>query len=123
MRAVGLQNAEFWTFVIFVVGFIPVLGGAVAGLAPPLFAAALFTLIVALLAFAFQPGFLVGGGDGVDARADHRAGGLGRAADHGRRASDDRADEAALKHQGRSEDKRQGGGAARQASGHGGVSG
>lgn len=36
MRAVGLQNAEFWTFVIFVVGFIPVLGGAVAGLAPPL---------------------------------------------------------------------------------------
>jgi predicted PurR-regulated permease PerM len=38
MRAVGLQNAEFWTFVIFVVGFIPVLGGAVAGLAPPQFA-------------------------------------------------------------------------------------
>jgi predicted PurR-regulated permease PerM len=38
MRAVGLQNAEFWTFVIFVVGFIPILGGAVAGLAPPMFA-------------------------------------------------------------------------------------
>ena len=38
MRAVGLQNAEFWTFVIFIVGFIPVLGGAVAGLAPPVFA-------------------------------------------------------------------------------------
>ena len=38
MRVVGLQNAEFWTFVIFVVGFIPVLGGAIAGLAPPLFA-------------------------------------------------------------------------------------
>ncbi len=38
MRLVGLQNAEFWTFVIFVVGFIPVLGGAIAGLAPPLFA-------------------------------------------------------------------------------------
>ncbi len=38
MRAVGLQSAEFWTFVIFVVGFIPVLGGAIAGLAPPLFA-------------------------------------------------------------------------------------
>ena len=38
MKAVGLQNAEFWTFVIFVIGFIPVLGGAVAGLAPPLFA-------------------------------------------------------------------------------------
>lgn len=42
MRAVGLQNAEFWTFVIFIVGFIPVLGGAVAGLAPPLFALAQF---------------------------------------------------------------------------------
>ncbi|WP_269515118.1 AI-2E family transporter [Brevundimonas subvibrioides] len=38
MRLVGLEHAEFWTFVIFVVGFIPVLGGAVAGLAPPLFA-------------------------------------------------------------------------------------
>jgi predicted PurR-regulated permease PerM len=38
MKAVGLQNAEFWAFVIFVVGFIPVLGGAVAGLAPALFA-------------------------------------------------------------------------------------
>ncbi|MEN5145357.1 AI-2E family transporter [Brevundimonas diminuta] len=38
MRAVGLQNAEFWTFVIFIVGFIPMLGGAVAGCAPPLFA-------------------------------------------------------------------------------------
>lgn len=38
MMAVGLDNALFWTFVIFVVGFIPVLGGAIAGLAPPLFA-------------------------------------------------------------------------------------
>jgi AI-2 transport protein TqsA len=38
MRIVGLQNAEFWTFLIFVVGFIPVLGGAIAGLAPPMFA-------------------------------------------------------------------------------------
>jgi AI-2 transport protein TqsA len=38
MRVVGLDNAEFWTFVIFIVGFIPVLGGAIAGLAPPVFA-------------------------------------------------------------------------------------
>lgn len=38
MRVIGLDHAEFWAFVIFVVGFIPVLGGAVAGLAPPLFA-------------------------------------------------------------------------------------
>src|SRR5690606_1803660 len=38
MKAVGLQNAEFWTSVIFIVGSIPTLGGAAAGLAPPLFA-------------------------------------------------------------------------------------
>ena len=38
MKVVGLQNAEFWTFLIFIIAFIPVLGGAVAGLAPPLFA-------------------------------------------------------------------------------------
>ncbi|MFT4954192.1 MAG: AI-2 transport protein TqsA [Brevundimonas sp.] len=38
MRAVGLENAGFWTFVIFIVGYIPILGGAIAGLAPPLFA-------------------------------------------------------------------------------------
>ncbi|MGO4688085.1 AI-2E family transporter [Brevundimonas sp. 2YAF1] len=38
MRAVGLQHAEFWAFVIFIVSFIPVLGGVIAGCAPPLFA-------------------------------------------------------------------------------------
>jgi predicted PurR-regulated permease PerM len=63
MRAVGLQNAEFWTFVIFVVGFIPVLGGAVAGLAPPLFALVQFEsywpaviLLVGLQAILFISG-------------------------------------------------------------------
>ena len=54
MRAVGLQNAEFWTFVIFIVGFIPVLGGAVAGLAPPLFALVQFDTY-------WQPLVLLGG--------------------------------------------------------------
>ncbi len=38
MVSVGLDNALFWTFVIFVVGYIPILGGAIAGLAPPVFA-------------------------------------------------------------------------------------
>lgn len=38
MAAVGLQNAPFWAFVIFLVCYIPVIGGAVAGLAPPMFA-------------------------------------------------------------------------------------
>lgn len=63
MRAVGLQNAEFWTFVIFVVGFIPVLGGAVAGLAPPLFALVQFesywpalVLLIGLQAILFISG-------------------------------------------------------------------
>lgn len=66
MRAVGLQNAEFWTFVIFIVGFIPVLGGAVAGLAPPLFALVQFEsywpaliLLVGLQVLLFLVGNLV----------------------------------------------------------------
>jgi predicted PurR-regulated permease PerM len=63
MRAVGLQNAEFWTFVIFIVCFIPVLGGAVAGLVPPLFALVQFetywqagVLLVGLQAILFVSG-------------------------------------------------------------------
>lgn len=66
MRAVGLQNAEFWTFVIFIVGFIPVLGGAVAGLAPPLFALVQFptywqaiVLLVGLQTILFIVGNLI----------------------------------------------------------------
>ena len=38
MVLVGLDNALFWAFLIFLVGYIPVIGGAIAGLAPPLFA-------------------------------------------------------------------------------------
>ena len=66
MRAVGLQNAEFWTFVIFIVGFIPVLGGAVAGCAPPLFALVQFDtywpaviLLVGLQTILFISGNLI----------------------------------------------------------------
>ncbi|MGV9008131.1 AI-2E family transporter [Brevundimonas sp.] len=66
MKAVGLQNAEFWTFVIFIVGFIPVLGGAVAGLVPPLFALVQFQsywpaliLLVGLQAILFVSGNLI----------------------------------------------------------------
>jgi AI-2 transport protein TqsA len=66
MRVVGLQHAEFWTFIIFVVGFIPVLGGAVAGLAPPLFALVQFPtywpaliLLVGLQIILFVVGNLV----------------------------------------------------------------
>ena len=66
MRGVGLQNAEFWTFVIFIVCFIPVLGGAVAGLVPPLFALVQFetywqaaVLLIGLQAILFVSGNLI----------------------------------------------------------------
>lgn len=38
MSLVGLEHANFWAFLIFVLVFIPVLGGLVAGVLPPLFA-------------------------------------------------------------------------------------
>ncbi|CAN5118256.1 AI-2E family transporter [soil metagenome] len=66
MKAVGLQNAEFWTFVIFIVAFIPVLGGAIAGLAPPLFALVQFptywqaiVLLIGLQAVLFIVGNMI----------------------------------------------------------------
>ena len=38
MVAVGLDNAVFWAFLIFIASYIPVIGGAVGILAPPIFA-------------------------------------------------------------------------------------
>ncbi len=38
MAGVGLDNAVFWAFLIFIVCYIPVVGGAIAVLLPPLFA-------------------------------------------------------------------------------------
>lgn len=38
MAAVGLNNAVFWAFLIFLAVYIPVIGGTFAGVAPPLFA-------------------------------------------------------------------------------------
>jgi len=38
MAAVGLNNAVFWAFLIFIAVYIPVIGGTFAGIAPPLFA-------------------------------------------------------------------------------------
>ena len=38
MAAVGLDNAMFWAFLIFVAGYIPIIGGAISVLLPPLFA-------------------------------------------------------------------------------------
>ncbi|MDP3176171.1 MAG: AI-2E family transporter [Phenylobacterium sp.] len=38
MTAIGLDNAIFWSFLIFIASYIPVIGGLVGILAPPLFA-------------------------------------------------------------------------------------
>lgn len=38
MIAVGLNDAAFWAFLIFIVAYIPVIGGLIAIIAPPLFA-------------------------------------------------------------------------------------
>jgi predicted PurR-regulated permease PerM len=38
MSLLGLDNALFWSFAIFIVGFIPIIGGAIGVLAPPLVA-------------------------------------------------------------------------------------
>ena len=63
MVLVGLENALFWAFLIFLVGYIPVIGGAIAGLAPPLFALVQFesywpplVLLAALQAILFIVG-------------------------------------------------------------------
>lgn len=43
MALVGLDNALFWAFVIFITGYVPIVGGAIAIIAPPLFALIQFT--------------------------------------------------------------------------------
>ena len=42
MAIIGLDNAIFWAFLIFIVGFIPIIGGAVGILVPPIFAVVQF---------------------------------------------------------------------------------
>jgi AI-2 transport protein TqsA len=38
MAAVGLNNAVFWAFLIFIIGYIPIIGGTIGSIAPALFA-------------------------------------------------------------------------------------
>jgi len=38
MVSVGLESPLFWAFLIFLVGYIPVVGGAIAAVGPPLYA-------------------------------------------------------------------------------------
>ena len=53
MALVGLDNAVFWAFLIFIVCYIPVVGGALAVLLPPLFALVQFdTFAPAIILFA-----------------------------------------------------------------------
>ncbi len=54
MMVVGLDNALFWAFLIFIAAYIPILGGAVGCILPPLFALVQFphTFWPALVLFA-----------------------------------------------------------------------
>lgn len=38
MAVIGLENAVFWAFLIFIASYIPIIGGAIGILAPPIFA-------------------------------------------------------------------------------------
>jgi AI-2 transport protein TqsA len=38
MAGLGLENAGFWAFIIFLSNFIPIIGGVISALGPPLFA-------------------------------------------------------------------------------------
>lgn len=57
MLAVGLDNAVFWTFLIFIVSYIPIIGGIVGVAAPPLMALVQFdTLWQAIVLFVVLQG-------------------------------------------------------------------
>lgn len=42
MTVLGLDNAVFWAFLIFIASYVPIIGGAIGILAPPLFAVVQF---------------------------------------------------------------------------------
>ncbi len=63
MYGVGLSNALFWSFLILVLSFVPVIGGAIGSVLPPLFALVQFpTTWRAIVLFAGLQtiGFVVG---------------------------------------------------------------
>jgi AI-2 transport protein TqsA len=45
MASMGLENATFWAFLIFIIVFVPVIGGLIAAVLPPLFAVVQFPSI------------------------------------------------------------------------------
>jgi predicted PurR-regulated permease PerM len=66
MAAVGLDNAVFWAFLIFIASYIPVIGGLIGILAPPLFALVQFetywqalTLLIVLQVIQFIVGNVI----------------------------------------------------------------
>jgi predicted PurR-regulated permease PerM len=66
MMAVGLDNALFWAFLIFIASYIPIVGGLVGILAPPIFALVQFptywpavSLLVALYVIQFIVGNVI----------------------------------------------------------------
>jgi AI-2 transport protein TqsA len=66
MYAVGLSNALFWAFLILVLSFVPVIGGAIGSILPPLFALVQFptlwravVLFIGLQAIGFVIGNVV----------------------------------------------------------------
>ena len=63
MLAVGLSHAVFWAFTIFVFSYVPVIGGAIGTILPPIFALVEFPTLVqpAILFVGLQAiGFVVG---------------------------------------------------------------
>ena len=63
MTLAGLENAFFWAFLIFVIGYIPIVGAAIGILAPSLFALLQFPSIwpsVFLIISLFSLAFVVG---------------------------------------------------------------
>lgn len=63
MAAVGLENALFWAFLIFIASYIPVVGGLIGVMAPPIFALVQFDTFwqaAALLGGLYVIQFIVG---------------------------------------------------------------
>jgi AI-2 transport protein TqsA len=63
MSLLHLDNAAFWAFVIFIIGFIPIVGGAIGVMAPPLFALVQFDSpwpAIELFVFLNVIGFIIG---------------------------------------------------------------
>jgi AI-2 transport protein TqsA len=63
MYAIGLSNAVFWAFLILVLSFVPVIGGAIGSILPPLFALVQFPTLwrgVVLFVALQLIGFVVG---------------------------------------------------------------